>query len=86
MSVQGVETCKDPLIWEVPMTGKELMDVVSRCLDRPLEGLVLRRVVGGRALVHRVSPQEQIDPEGYNEIIALLPLTLAEMLGQMSHR
>ena len=67
------------------MSGKELMEVVSRCLDRPLEGLVLRRIVAGRALVHRVTPGEQLDPESYSEIIALLPLSPTEVLGPSSH-
>ena len=66
-------------LWEVAMQGRELMDAVSRCLNRPLEGLVLRTFVRGRALVHRVSPEEWIDLEAYSEVVALIPLLPAEV-------
>ncbi len=61
------------------MFGKELMEAVGRHLNRPLEGLVLRRFVNGRTLAHRVSPEEWVDLEAYSEIVALIPLLPAEV-------
>jgi len=61
------------------MVGKELVDLVSRYLNRPLEGLVLRTFVGGRAMVHRVTPEEWIDLEAASEIVALIPLSPVEV-------
>lgn len=64
------------------MRGAELMEAVRRCLRRPLEGLVLRRFVAGRALVHRVSPEEQVDLEAYSEVVALMPFSVAEIASE----
>jgi len=71
------------------MLGSELMERLSIYLNRPLEGLVLRRMVGGKMLAHRVNPDEMVELRDDVELVALVCLSPAELNGQVvpsSHR
>jgi len=56
------------------MRANELVTVLQALLQRPVEGVVLRRFVGDRLVAHRLGPEERVDLSTLFDVVALVPV------------
>ncbi len=61
------------------MRGQELITELEQKLGQMVEGVIVRRLVGGQYLYHRVGENEEVNLAEYTEVIALVPLPVASL-------
>lgn len=59
------------------MRADELIERLQALLRRPVDGVVLRRAVGGRLMAHRLEPHDQVNLAAVFDLVALVPVTPA---------
>ncbi len=66
------------------MKAGRVLSALKEEMGECVEGLVVRRAVGGRVLAHRPTPDEEIDPRGTFDLVALVAIdpTVVERLLQ----